>query len=275
MQDQRDDIIGVTLALDAAGMVPNKSGNVSCRVAEGFAITPAGIPYRELQPGDIVALPLDGPLPPLGQRPSSEWRMHAAIYRARPDVAAIVHTHSPRATALACAGRGIPAVPLHDRAGRRRRALHAVLHVRHAATGRVGRARARGPPRLPARQSRRHGGGDVAGTRACRRDRSGEPGGRVPVAARRRPGAATARRRRKSRTSSTGSRTTVGWVDARAAGASDCPRTGPRNRRRRTAAAGSSGRAGRPRGACAMTSGTTACTATNHCSENLATPARQ
>ncbi len=109
MQDQRGDIIGVTLALDAAGMVPNKSGNVSCRVAEGFAITPAGIPYRELQPDDIVTLPLDGPLPVLKRSPSSEWRMHAAIYRARPDVAAIVHTHSPRATALACAGRGIPA----------------------------------------------------------------------------------------------------------------------------------------------------------------------
>jgi L-fuculose-phosphate aldolase len=89
--------------------VPNKSGNVSCRSPEGFAITPAGIPYRELQPADIVALPLEGPLPASARRPSSEWRMHCAIYRARPDVAAIVHTHSPRATALACAGRGIPA----------------------------------------------------------------------------------------------------------------------------------------------------------------------
>ena len=86
MRDQREDIIGVTLALDAAGMVPNKSGNVSCRVAEGFAITPAGVPYRELQPEDIVALPLDGPQPVLKGSPSSEWRMHAAIYRARPEL---------------------------------------------------------------------------------------------------------------------------------------------------------------------------------------------
>lgn len=106
-RDQRAEIIDVTLVLDAAGMVPNKSGNVSCRSADGFAITPAGTPYRELQPADIVQLALEGPAP--AQRPSSEWRMHAAIYRARPDVAAIVHTHSPRATALACAGRGIPA----------------------------------------------------------------------------------------------------------------------------------------------------------------------
>jgi L-fuculose-phosphate aldolase len=109
MQDPREQIIQVTLALDAAGMVPNKSGNVSCRTAERFAITPAGIPYRELRPDDIQTLPIAGEPPPLAQRPSSEWRMHAAIYRARPDVAAIVHTHSPRATALACAGRGIPA----------------------------------------------------------------------------------------------------------------------------------------------------------------------
>lgn len=109
--DHREEIIAVTLALDVAGMVPNKSGNVSCRSAEGFAITPAGIPYRELLPRHIVTVPLDAPAPNAEPRPSSEWRMHAAIYRARPDVTAIVHTHSPRATALASAGRGIP--PFH------------------------------------------------------------------------------------------------------------------------------------------------------------------
>ncbi len=108
MCDHRDEIIAVTHALDAAGMVPNKSGNVSCRSADGIAITPAGIPYRELLPAHIVTLPLDEPVPATEPRPSSEWRMHAAIYRARPDVMAVVHTHSPSATALAAAGRGIP-----------------------------------------------------------------------------------------------------------------------------------------------------------------------
>jgi L-fuculose-phosphate aldolase len=111
MPDHRDEIIAVTLALDEAGMVPNKSGNVSCRVAGGFAITPAGVPYRELVLAQIVTVPLEGAPAPGEPRPSSEWRMHAAIYRARPDVTAIVHTHSPRATALASAGRGIP--PFH------------------------------------------------------------------------------------------------------------------------------------------------------------------
>jgi L-fuculose-phosphate aldolase len=110
-RDHREEIIAVTLALDAAGMVPNKSGNVSCRIAGGFAITPAGMPYRGLLPQHIATVPLDAPAPAADARPSSEWRMHAAIYRARPDVTAIVHTHSPRATALASAGRGIP--PFH------------------------------------------------------------------------------------------------------------------------------------------------------------------
>ena len=120
--DHRTQIIEVARALDAAGLVPNKSGNVSCRVDGGFAITPAGVPYRELQPEHIVTLALDvaldvalerapGAASATPLRPSSEWRMHASVYRARADVAAVVHTHSPRATALASAGRGIP--PFH------------------------------------------------------------------------------------------------------------------------------------------------------------------
>jgi L-fuculose-phosphate aldolase len=107
----REAIVSISQSLDVAGLVPNKSGNVSCRSAGGFLITPAGKPYRDLLPGDLVELPLRGEPAASGPRPSSEWRMHAAIYAARPDAAAVVHTHSPRATALACAGRGIP--PFH------------------------------------------------------------------------------------------------------------------------------------------------------------------
>lgn len=107
----RAEIITVTHAIDAAGLVPNKSGNVSRRSPGGFLITPAGVPYGELQPEDLVELAADGSPPATGRRASSEWRMHAAIYAARPDAGAIVHTHSPNATALACAGRGIP--PFH------------------------------------------------------------------------------------------------------------------------------------------------------------------
>jgi L-fuculose-phosphate aldolase len=105
----RAEIVAVSQALDAAGLVPNKSGNVSCRSPGGFLVTPSGVPYRELAPGQLVEFDDDGIPAPGGLTPSSEWRMHAAIYACRADVAAIVHTHSPHATALSCAGLGIPA----------------------------------------------------------------------------------------------------------------------------------------------------------------------
>lgn len=107
--DSRAEIIRVARALDAAGLMPNKSGNVSCRSAGGFLVTASGVPYADLVPSDVLELRVTGGTEPAaGPRPSSEWRMHASIYAARPEVGAIVHTHSPRATALACAGRGIP-----------------------------------------------------------------------------------------------------------------------------------------------------------------------
>lgn len=111
LQESRDEIVVVARALDAAGLVPNKSGNVSCRTPGGFLITAAGVPYAAMTAAHVVAVGLDGAPEHDGARPSSEWRMHLAIYARRPDVTAIVHTHSPRATALACAGRGIP--PFH------------------------------------------------------------------------------------------------------------------------------------------------------------------
>lgn len=105
----RAEIVIACKALDRAGMLPNASGNLSCRSAAGFLITPSGVPYDALTIGQIVEVGDDGQTGRPDPRPSSEWRLHAAIYAARPEVSAIVHTHSPRATALACTGRGIPA----------------------------------------------------------------------------------------------------------------------------------------------------------------------
>jgi L-fuculose-phosphate aldolase len=107
----REEIVEVAKTLDGMGLMPNKSGNLSCRVEGGFCITPAAVPYRDLTADAIVQVAFDAEPADAGVRPSSEWRMHGAIYLARPDVGAIVHTHSPQATALACAGRGIP--PFH------------------------------------------------------------------------------------------------------------------------------------------------------------------
>ncbi len=101
-------IIYTAQKMNALGINQGKSGNVSARTDEGFLITPTGIAYDEAKPEQIVATAHDGSF--AGEvLPSSEWRFHADIYRAREDVDAIVHTHSTFATTLACLGKNIPA----------------------------------------------------------------------------------------------------------------------------------------------------------------------
>jgi L-fuculose-phosphate aldolase len=110
--EERAALVEAARALDAAGFMPQKSGNLSLRTRHGFLVTPSGLPYAAMTPEDLVECAADGA--PLGNprhRPSSEWRLHQAILRARPDARAVVHTHSPRATALSCARAGIP--PIH------------------------------------------------------------------------------------------------------------------------------------------------------------------
>ena len=135
--EARAAIVATAQAMERAGLAPNRSGNVSCRFDGGLLITPSGVPYAEMCAADIVALDLAGVVRSGTRTPSSESPFHTAIYRARPDAEAIVHTHSPQATALACTRRGIPAVSLHDRArGRSRHSLRGVRHVRNAGVGR-------------------------------------------------------------------------------------------------------------------------------------------
>ena len=110
----RTSIIATALAMNAAGINRGKSGNVSARLQteslDGFLITPTGLPYAQIAAQDIVAMTLAGEAQ--GNRlPSSEWRFHRDIYRARSDARAVVHTHAPFATSLACLARGIP--PFH------------------------------------------------------------------------------------------------------------------------------------------------------------------
>ncbi|HSS38251.1 MAG TPA: class II aldolase/adducin family protein [Polyangia bacterium] len=84
------------------------SGNVSSRVAGGFVVTPTGIACDVLAAADMVTVAADGR--PRGKMlPSSEWRLHRDIYVRRPEVGAVVHTHSPFATALSSLRRPIPA----------------------------------------------------------------------------------------------------------------------------------------------------------------------
>jgi L-fuculose-phosphate aldolase len=116
----RAEVIATARAMNASGINVNKSGNVSVRCSHkrktGFLITPTGVPYDALTPPDLVFIPLgkpDGDGLPDGvvgtHKPSSEWRFHFDILRSRSEFAAIVHTHSQAATALACHHLGIPA----------------------------------------------------------------------------------------------------------------------------------------------------------------------
>jgi L-fuculose-phosphate aldolase len=107
----REEIVATARAMSASGLSPGRSGNVSARFGSGMLITPSGLAYDVMEPDDIVAVGGDGSVA-AGQRvPSTEWHFHLAAYRARPDLNALVHTHSLHATVLACAGRSIP--PFH------------------------------------------------------------------------------------------------------------------------------------------------------------------
>ena len=109
-RELRAAIVASARAMNTAGINRGKSGNVSARAGAGFLITPTGIPYDATTEDDIVAMTLDGEAH--GNRaPSSEWRFHRDLYRARDEFNAIVHAHAPFATALACLHRGIP--PFH------------------------------------------------------------------------------------------------------------------------------------------------------------------
>lgn len=104
----RQELIDAARAMNTLGINQGKAGNLSVRSGTGVLITPSGIAYDELTPDDIVFMTMDGAAAG-SRKPSSEWRMHLDIHRSRPDVQAIVHTHSPFATTLACHARSIPA----------------------------------------------------------------------------------------------------------------------------------------------------------------------
>ncbi len=106
----RQELIDACRAMNGLGINRGTSGNISVRIPDGILISPSGIPYEDLTPDLIVKMDLDGNFE--GDTiPSSEWPMHTAVLRARPDFNALVHTHSTHATALSVLKRDIP--PLH------------------------------------------------------------------------------------------------------------------------------------------------------------------
>jgi L-fuculose-phosphate aldolase len=109
----RQAIVEAARAMNATGLNQGMSGNISVRCGETILITPTATPYDRMKAADIAAMPIAGEsadaIGPL--RPSSEWRFHRDLLRARPDIGATVHAHAPYCTALSVARRGIP--PCH------------------------------------------------------------------------------------------------------------------------------------------------------------------
>ena len=113
-------VLATARAMNASGINRGSAGNVSARCEGGFMITPTGMAYDACTAGDMVkvmrsGIQADGTDGTAGaslatpRKPSSEWRFHRDIYAARPEAGAVVHTHSPFATALACQGQDVPA----------------------------------------------------------------------------------------------------------------------------------------------------------------------
>lgn len=88
------------------------SGNLSLYDSKGgiMAITPTSTDYETMELNDIVLMKLNGDIVEGTNRPSSEWRMHAAIYERRSEISAIVHSHSPYATSFAVSHEDIPVI---------------------------------------------------------------------------------------------------------------------------------------------------------------------
>jgi L-fuculose-phosphate aldolase len=107
---ERRQLLDAAREISRAGLTRGTSGNLSIRIKNWFLITPTGVSYEELTTDDLVEMNLEGKVPFGQSLPSSEWRLHQRIYASRPDLEAIVHTHSMFCTTLSCLRRSIPAV---------------------------------------------------------------------------------------------------------------------------------------------------------------------
>ncbi len=112
MEKERDAIVRFGKKMLTARLTSGTGGNLSVfdRRLGLVAISPSGIEYDEMEPADVVVAGMDGATVDGSCKPSSELNFHLAIYRNRSDVEAVVHTHSPYATTMACLNWEIPAV---------------------------------------------------------------------------------------------------------------------------------------------------------------------
>ena len=109
----REKIILISKEMVSSGMNQSTSGNISVRTSSGMLITPSSVPWKSMLPDDLLKIDLEGntiesSIHKKSLSPSSEWRLHADIYRHRKEINSIIHCHSIHATALACHDRSIP-----------------------------------------------------------------------------------------------------------------------------------------------------------------------
>lgn len=112
MNNTKQLVLDTTKQAYAQGLFAGTSGNLSIydRSNGYIYITPSSTPYETMQRDDIVVIDINGNVIDGKLAPSSEWRLHAAIYAAREDASAVVHTHSPYATAYATMDKPIPII---------------------------------------------------------------------------------------------------------------------------------------------------------------------
>ncbi|AZR71945.1 hypothetical protein BBF96_00095 [Anoxybacter fermentans] len=111
MLEVRKKVIETARKMLKYGLTTGTFGNISIRHQEILvAITPSGVDYESMIPEDVVIVDLNGQVIDGDLKPSSEMPMHLALYRKRADIQAVVHTHSPYASAFAVLGQEIPVV---------------------------------------------------------------------------------------------------------------------------------------------------------------------
>ena len=110
MIEEREALVRYGKKLLESGYVLGSGGNISLmdRTEGLIAITPSGLPYERMNADDIVVLDLDANTREGHMKPSSEYQLHLSLLAQRPDINAVVHTHSPFATAVACLGWDLP-----------------------------------------------------------------------------------------------------------------------------------------------------------------------
>lgn len=115
MQNAQDKLLSITQKLAELGLNKGTSGNCSVRSGDGFLVTPSGMSVEEMTPASMVQMQFDGSfelqVESNAKNPSSEWRFHRDILASRPEINAVIHTHSMFATTLACLHKDIP--PFH------------------------------------------------------------------------------------------------------------------------------------------------------------------